>query len=112
MHVVREVEHEGSEGGLVVVENLRGGTRWPVEGESVRMSHMSGVFGQCQLIKTEESPMQNVERSLKYVLPILLSMAKHAPEEGTRKQTQALEFLQPRDIRQRFTQLLRPTYLA
>ena len=44
VHVVGEVEHEGSEGGLVVVENLRGGTRWPVEGESVRVGHMSGYL--------------------------------------------------------------------
>ena len=40
VHVVGEVEHEGSEGGLVEVENLWGGTGRPVEGESVRMSHM------------------------------------------------------------------------
>ena len=39
-------------------------------------------------------------------------MTKHAPKEGARKQTQALEFLQPRDIRQSLTQLIGPAYLT
>ena len=52
VHVVGEVEHESSEGWLVVVENLWGRTGWPVEGESVRVGHMPD--GKCQSIATEE----------------------------------------------------------
>ena len=73
VHVLGEVEHEGSEGRLVVVENLRGRSRWPVEGESVRVGHMP--VGQCQ-----QKRFQCTESTLKYSLPILLCMTKHAPE--------------------------------